>query len=69
MLLLQEQWTFPSRYDQIDHIPAHLLNKLPEKNIKISYHYATLKTRFFFVNLKFGTKSSFFKVAFDVTVF
>ena len=47
MLLLQEQWTFPSRYDQIDHIPAHLLNKLPEKNIKISYHDATLKTRFF----------------------
>ena len=47
MLLQQEQWTFPSRYDQIDHIPAHLLNKLPEKNIKISYHYATLKIRFF----------------------
>ena len=45
MLLLQEQWTFPSRYDQIDHIPAHLLNKLPEKNIKniknfkMSYHF------------------------------
>ena len=72
MLLPEEQWTFPSRYDQIDHIPAHLLNKLPEKISKfltILWTPDVLPFKLDFVNLKFSTKSSFFKVAFDVTVF
>ena len=35
----------PLRYDQIDHIPAHLLDKLPRK-ISKSFYSALLKLQF-----------------------
>ena len=68
----------PLRYDQIDHIPAHLLDKLPRKISKSFYSALSWNYNFvenfavFYPNIGIETKrktlfcSSFSKIAFDV---
>ena len=45
----------PLRYDQIDHIPAHLLDKLPRK-ISKSFYSALLKLQFCKILLLYFTQ-------------
>ena len=70
MLLHREQWPIwrvPFRYHQIDHIPAHLLNKLPRKKYQnLSMLFRILLKYFILSRKKIVESAHFSEFAFDV---
>ena len=69
MLLLREQWPIwrvPFRYDQIDHIPANLLNKLPRKKYQNLSMLFRILLNILFYPEKIVEAAHFSEFAFDV---